>query len=147
MADTFILPANDPQLRETRIGNLVRFLRLLPANCAWAVETKKHKRRRSDPQNRYLNGVAYKILAQATGYERDDISEYLCGQYFGWKEKRVPGKRVVQVPIRTTTTNEDGRYAPLNTSEFAEYVAFVQRFGAEHGVYIPDPNEEYQHAA
>jgi hypothetical protein len=146
MSDTFILPANDPQLRETRIGNLVRFLRLLPANCAWAVETKKHKRRRSDPQNRYLNGVAYKILAQATGYERDDISEYLCGQYFGWKEKRVPGKRVVQVPIRTTT-NEGGRYAPLNTSEFAEYVAFVQRFGAEHGVYIPDPNESMEASA
>lgn len=147
MSDTFILPANDSQLRETRIGNLVRFLRLLPEGHAWAVETKRHKRRRSDSQNRYLNGVAYKILAQATGYERDDISEYLCGQYFGWKEKRVPGKRVVQVPIRTTTTNEDGRYAPLNTSEFAEYVAFVQRFGAEHGVYIPDPNEEYRHAA
>jgi hypothetical protein len=147
MADTFILPANDPQLRETRIGNLVRFLRQLPANCAWAVETKRHKRRRSDPQNRYLNGVAYKILAQATGYERDDISEYLCGQYFGWKEKRVPGKRVVQVPIRTTTTNEGGRYAPLNTSEFAEYVAFVQRFGAEHGVYIPDPNESMEASA
>ena len=27
----------------------------------------------------------------------------------------------------------------LREHEFAEYVDFVQRFGAKHGVFIPDP--------
>jgi len=27
----------------------------------------------------------------------------------------------------------------LSKQEFAEYVDFVQRFGAKHGVFIPDP--------
>ena len=83
--------------------------------------------------------MAYKLLGDATGYERDDISEYLCGSYFGWKDKRMPGQRIAQVPIRTTTTDADGKRAVLSKQEFAEYVDFVQRFGAKHGVFIPDP--------
>ena len=108
-----------------------------------AVEISAYAPKRSDRQNNYLNGVAYKLLSDATGYERDDISEYLCGLYFGWKDKPMPGKRVVQIPIRTTTRDENGNRSVLKKLEFSEYVAFVQRFGAKHGVYIPDPDPEW----
>ena len=47
---------------------------------------------------------------------------------------------MAQVPIRTTTTDADGKRSVLNKSDFADYVAFVQRFGAQHGIYIPDPD-------
>ena len=108
------------------------------------LEMKKSTR--STQQNRYLNGIAYKLIGDATGYERNDISEYLCGTFWGWREKKVPKKPgcngTEKVPVRTTTTNEDGIYDVLSWSDFSDFIAFVQRFGAEHGIYIPDPDPE-----
>ena len=136
---TFVLRANNPG-RSRVIENLVGFVAKLNPHKNWRVTVEPYSEPRSNPQCRYLNGVAYKLLGDATGYERDDISEYLCGTYFGWREKSLPGKRKVQVPLRTTTTNGDGKRAVLSKTEFADYVAFVQRFGAQHGIYIPDPD-------
>jgi hypothetical protein len=137
---TFVLPPETAD--RTRIAdNLRAFVMSALPGKRLRVEVSEARKERSSPQCRYLNGVAYKLLGDATGYERDDISEYLCGAYFGWKDKRVPGQRVVQIPIRTTTTDADGKRAVLNKQEFADYVDFVQRFGTKHGVYIPDPNE------
>jgi hypothetical protein len=123
------------------LTKLVAFLSALSAAKAWRVEITELRLTRSIQQCRYLNGVAYKALSNATGYERDDISEYLCGEYFGWRDKKVPGKRIVQVPVRTTTTNERGMRSVLSKVEFVDYVAFVQRFGAEHGIVIEDPEQ------
>ena len=142
MSQDFILHPDATRLRV--LENLQRFLASLPADKTWRVNISRHVKRRSDQQNRYLNGVAYKMLSDATGYERDDISEYLCGQYFGWKDKRVPGRKIVQIPVRTTTVGDDGRRSVLTSAEFSDYVEFVQRFGAEHGVYIPDPDPFYE---
>lgn len=136
---TFVLHANSAQ-RSSVLANAQRFLAQLNPHKHWQVEVKPYSKPRSNPQCRYLNGVAYKLLGDATGYERDDISEYLCGTYFGWREKVLPGKRVAQVPIRTTTTDADGKRSVLSKGDFADYVAFVQRFGAQHGVFIPDPD-------
>ena len=135
----FVLHANSAQ-RASVLANAQRFLAQLNPHKHWQVEVKPYSKPRSNPQCRYLNGVAYKLLGDATGYERDDISEYLCGTYFGWREKVLPGKRVAQVPIRTTTTDADGKRSVLSKGDFADYVAFVQRFGAQHGVFIPDPD-------
>jgi hypothetical protein len=132
------LPANDRGDAVNRLAAVL--LAALPGKRV-KVEVKEYRKDRSNPQCRYLNGVAYKLLSDATGYERDDISEYLCIQFFGGRAKRVPGKRTVTVPLRTTTTDADGRRSVLTTQEFADYVAFVQRFGAQHGVFIPDPEE------
>lgn len=129
--------------RELSAARVQRFVMDAYPGSELEVIVRKRKRERSHPQCRYLNGVAYKLLSDATGYERDDISEYLCGHFFGWKDKTLPGKRVVQVPLRTTTTDEDGKREVLSKTDFAEYVAFVQRFGAKHGVLIPDPDPEY----
>jgi hypothetical protein len=57
--------------------------------------------------------------------------------------KRVPKSAkfpngIERVPLRTTTTNTDGRRAVLSKIEFGEYVDYVQRFAAQHGVFIPD---------
>ncbi|MBB3227022.1 hypothetical protein FHW69_001623 [Luteibacter sp. Sphag1AF] len=133
-----MLPATD---RESDIRRLAAVLLAALPGKRVKVEVKEYRKDRSSPQCRYLNGVAYKILSDATGYERDDISEYLCIEYFGGKEKRVPGKRTVTVPLRTTTTDENGKRSVLTAREFADYVAFVQRFASKHGVFIPDPGE------
>jgi hypothetical protein len=133
-----VLPATD---RESDISRLAAVLLAASPGKRVKVEVKEYRKDRSSPQCRYLNGVAYKLLSDATGYERDDISEYLCIQFFGGKEKRIPGKRTVTVPLRTTTTDADGKRSVLTTTEFEDYVAFVQRFGVQHGIYIPSPNE------
>lgn len=130
------------QGRELAAARAARFVvDFLPGQDVEVI-FRKRKRERTHPQNRYLWGVAYKLLSQHTGYEIDDCAEFLCGQFFGWVEKKLPGNRTAQVPRRTTTTNEEGKRDVLGRVEFGEYVAFVQRVGAKAGVYIPDPDPE-----
>jgi len=134
--------------RERAIERIASVLRGLSQDRAWRVSVAEHKPSRSDAQCRYLNGVCYKILGDAIGYERDEVSEFLCGTYFGWKTKKVPKKPsnpmgLESVPVRTTTTNADGKRSVLGKLEFADYVAFCQRFAASKGVFIPDPDPDY----
>lgn len=132
----------------SRIAQIGKLLSGLSAGKTWEVVIRERRSTRSIRQCRYLNGVAYKLIGEATGYERDEISEFLCGAYYGWREKRVPKKPgcpdgVESVPVRTTTTDENGRRSVLSVTEFMDYVAFVQRFAASKGIYIPDPDPEY----
>lgn len=142
MTQSVILPANKP--RDAAADRIAAVILALPADKAWRVEISKYSPTRSNQQCRYLNGVAYKIIGDAIGYERDDISEYLCGTYFGWKDKKVPKKPgcesgIERVPVRTTTQDENGKRSVLDKMAFVDYVAFVQRFAAGKGIYIPDP--------
>lgn len=133
------------------IRNLARittFLSALSSSKAWRITVCEERNARSIQQCRYLNGVAYKLLSDKTGYERDDISEFCCGTYFGWKTVKVPKtpnnpQGIEDRPIRTTTTNDMGRRDVLSTKDFMDYVAFVQRFAASKGVFIPDPDPDY----
>lgn len=134
--------------RAGMIAKIAAFLAALPDSKAWRIEVSEAKSARSIQQCRYLNGVAYKLIGEATGYERDEVSEFLCGQYWGWKDKKVPKKPgcpsgIESVPVRTTTTDENGKRAVLGKLEFADYVAFVQRFAASKGIYVPDPDPDY----
>lgn len=135
--------------RVGQIARIGRFLADLPAGKAWKIEVTEARSERSIQQNRYLNGVAYKLIGDKTGYERDEVSEYFCGLYWGWKEKRVPKKPscpsgIESVPVRTTTTDETGERSVLNKQDFADYVAFIQRFAAKKlELCIPDPDPDY----
>ena len=136
-------------LPRDRVANAVRvFIAALDPAKPYRVTVEVAKVPRSNQQNRYLWGVAYKLIADAVGYEVDEVAEYLCGYMWGWTEKRVPKKPsnpqgIESVPIRTTTTDADGKRSVLSKMEFADYVSFVQRFGAKHGVHIPDPDQNY----
>jgi hypothetical protein len=107
------------------------------------------KSERSLQQNRYLFGVAYALLSEKTGYEKDDLHTYLLGKHFGVRLKRVPKSKYnprgrIEVPVRTTTTDGKGRRSVLGRSPFSEYVDFVRRFASETvGVVIPDPDPAY----
>lgn len=146
MNQSLVLPKLMP--REKVIARIVACLEALPLDRAFEVTWGEYRRKRSVQQCRYLNGVAYKILSDATGYERDDISEFMCGEYFGWREKRVPKSRDFptgrkHVPVRTTTTDEHGKRDVLKWDAFSDYVAFIQRFAANKGIFIPDPDPEW----
>jgi hypothetical protein len=135
--------------RAMQIARICRFLADLPLEKPWLITVDEAKSERSGRQLRYLNGVAYKVIGDAIGYERDEVSEFLCGTYWGWKEKRVPRKPscpsgLESVPIRTTTTDEHGKRSVLSKMDFCDYVAFVQRFAASKGIHVPDPDEDHE---
>ena len=127
------------------IKRVVEELQSLDEGKAWRVDIEEVKSERSLKQNRYLFGVAYALLSEETGYEKDDLHTYLLGKHFGTKLKKVPKSKynregLVEIPLRTTTTDENGRRSVLGKAKFADYVNFVQRFAANIGVVIPDPD-------
>lgn len=108
------------------------------------IECKKWKPKRSDAQNAYLFGVAYPLLAEAKGYDTEEIHEWMCGQHFGWVDKPCPKtprnlEGIESKPFRTTTKDENGKRDVMQLESFSAFVGMVQRIGALAGVFIPDP--------
>lgn len=136
--------------RTGKLRSFWQFLCALPLGESIELIARPYKSTRSNEQNAWLNGCIYKTLMDATGYERDDISKYCCGLYFGEKEKRVPRsknfpKGIELVPCRTTTVNEAGKRDVLTWDAFSDYVAFLQRyFAQECGIYLPDPDPNWK---
>ncbi len=143
MSQNFVLNANDAN-RPNVLANVIRFLSSLPVGKSWAIEVKQYAKTRSTEQNAYHWGVCVRTLAKAMGHDDQDVHEYLCGTHFGWKRVELMGGRSAEVPNRTTTTGYDGKHSVLTKAEFAEYVEFVKRFAAEHGVFIPDPKHKWK---
>lgn len=139
----FILPSGS---RKRALPLATEVLAGLDESIAWQVTAEPVKSARTASQNAYLFGVCNTMISEATGYEVDEVHEYLCGQRWGWQDKRVPKtprnpSGVVSVPIRTTTRNEQGKRCVLTTTEFSNFVDFVQRFAAKKlGLVIPDPD-------
>ena len=121
---TFILPQGKDAL--------MAFIDRLPMARKWKVVVDLYKKTRSNEQNRYLWGVAYKALEDATGQPKEDWHDYFLGEHFGWETTELFGKKKLR-PLK--------RSSKLTTSEFCDYVAFIQQRAAENGLYVPDPNE------
>jgi len=146
----FILPKGK---RDNALKHGMTVLSGLDEDEAWRVSAEPVKDSRSTSQNAYLWAVPYKMISEATGYEVDEVHEYMLGRHFGWKDKRVPKtprtpEGVVSVPMRTTTTDEHGKRSVLSKEAFSEYVDFIQRFGAiKLGLVIPDPDPMFREHA
>ena len=131
--------------RSRDIGRVVEFLESLPYDKAWSVTTEEAKSARSLSQTAYPWGVCYPLMADASGYEVDDIHEECLKRYFGTKQKKVPKCHdhpdgVKESPLRTTTTDENGNRSVLGKMAFAEYVERVRRIAAFMDCVIPDPD-------
>jgi hypothetical protein len=113
----------------------------LPQGKPYRVMIEPEKRHRSLDQNAYLLGAVYSALAEATGQEREDWHEYFLGEYFGWREQDFFGRKKLK-PRRTTTRNEQGKRDVLSKLDFSDYIEFIRMRAAEHGIYIPDANEQ-----
>lgn len=137
--NVYTLPPKD---REAAIARLVPILAVFQSGRPVNVKLSIARPERTPPQLKYLWGVAIKMLAEHGGYDPEDVHEYLCGSYFGWRTKRLPGGRSEEVPIRTTTVDADGNRDVIDGDEFWKYVEFCQRVGARAGVVIPDPDPE-----
>lgn len=138
MTQRFVLHAGDDS-RARILANLWTFLSGLAQERSWVIEIKRYVKERSSDQNRALWGVAYPPIVAATGQEAADWHEYFLGEWFGWVETRMFGRRKVR-PARTTTTDFSGADAKLSTAEFAQFYDFIQRRAGENGIFVPDPD-------
>lgn len=108
------------------------------------VLVRRKKRRRSLAQNAYYWGLVLNILtAQFRIWDKEteitpDILHDWC------KDKFLP---IVQDADEITLTHPGGteKVKPsttrLTTTQFMDYIALIQKWAAEFGLYIPDPNE------
>lgn len=95
-------------------------------------------RKRSNQQNRWLWGVAYKIIGNYIG-ERDlEKVHELCKQEYPQRDKLE-----INLKDGTTKTVEfPTSTAKMNTLEFCNYMEWIIQWGAEFlGCQIPEPNE------
>jgi hypothetical protein len=131
---TFVLPAAAD--RTDVLGKILRFAHQLGVDKRWRVTIEPFKKTRSSSQNAYLWGAVYPLIIKAAnldGWTADDVHEFFLGEHFGWEYHEGFGRKKAK-PVR--------RSSKLSTIEFNEHVEFIQRFMAERGVYVPDPNEE-----
>jgi hypothetical protein len=123
----------------TSLTRIVAMLSALVKDRPLKVTIAEYKRTRSTEQNAYLWGVVYPaILLHLPGWDADDLHEYFLGEWSGWQTIEGFGRKRIK-PVR--------RSSKLNTTEFADYVAFIQRKMAERGIYVPDPHEQLEAVA
>lgn len=131
MNQTFRLPPS-----ASRVGVIERIAKVLhnlPLGQAWELSLAEYRPKRSNQQNRYLFGVVYPtIMHHLEGWNVEDVHEFMLGSWSGWEIIEGFGAKR-RKPIR--------RSSRLTTVEFQDYVAHIQQFMSERGVYIPDPNE------
>jgi|SRR6185503_20465291 len=97
------------------------------------ITLEKYKKRRSEQQNRYLFGVVYAIISQETGNEVNDLHEYFLGEFFGWEELEIMGRKRLRPRERS---------AKQIKARFSEYLEFVISKAASLGIVIPPPNHD-----
>lgn len=130
MSQVFTVPAEGRTASAQRIA---AFIESAVPGKPLRVTVEVARKRRSDEQNKYWWGVVVATFCQRLeGWSPEDVHTYLCGEHFGWE--RIEGLGKVRLrPIK--------RSSKLSKGEFAELVAKAQQIGAEHGIYIADPNE------
>ena len=133
---TFRLPKTD---RQRIADNLRDFVMTAMPGKELRVEVKEYKKPRTDAQLAALFGVAYPVLEEATGFTKDELHEAFCRRFFGTVSIEVMGCPIVR-PIRTTTTDENGKRDVIPRAKFSEFYSMVQQVGAEIGVYVPEPD-------
>lgn len=136
--ETITLPRVEQDRNLTRV---VAFLSALPKQKAWRVRIDELKGDRTDHQNNALFGVAYPPLVSATGYRPEEIHEVMCMKFFGKKVVEIGGE-THEKPIRTTTTDSDGKRDVIDWDKFSTFYGMVQQVGAEMDppIWIPDPD-------
>jgi hypothetical protein len=122
------------------LANAVAFLQGLSDTKAWRIEVKQYRRPRSCAANAYYFGCVLPTIVRELGHTSEDWHEYLCGEFFGWRQIDM-GARQISRPIRTTTADEGGRRDVLDTARFWQFADFAIRQAAAAGVYVPGPNE------
>jgi hypothetical protein len=94
------------------------------------IDVKKDKR--SINQNNYYWGVVVELISDHTGYEPDEVHEFL-------KDKFIKPKEIV---IGNENRNVTTSTTKLTPEHFCKFIEVIQRWATKSlNVYIPNPNE------
>lgn len=97
------------------------------------ISSREWKPKRSEQANRYLFGVVYAIISQETGNNVNDLHEFYLGEFFGWEEYEVLGRKRVRPRERSSKQVK---------SRFSEFLESVISHAASLGIVIPPPNHD-----
>lgn len=104
------------------------------------INVVKKISQRSSPQNAYYWSCVIKLVSQGfkeLGHDltKEGVHEFLKNRFL--KQEIINPNTGEYIGDRIRSTTE------LNKSEFADYIAEIQRFAAEYlNIYIPDPNTQ-----
>lgn len=115
----------------------------LPPDKMWRAITEEAKAPRSLNQNAALWAVAYPPICNQLGYRPDELHEVMCEKFFGTVTREVLGITKTG-PVRTTTTDANGKGDVIKKSTFCDFYAMVQEVGASVGVWVPDPDPRWR---
>ena len=150
MADFILsrtIKAGKPIATRTKVLlELSLFLDKLDPNRPWQVLVRQWKKSRTDDQNAALFGLAYKIICDETGCDKDELHEEMCKRFFGTIEVEVLGQ-IKTRPLRTTTRDAAGKRDILPWDEFSNFYTKVESEAAAFGIRIPPPDPLWKHRA
>lgn len=113
--------------------NALAYIQSLDMARPWRVEISEHRPKRSLEQNAYLHAVPLRILSEHTGYNVDEMKDYLLMEAFGTLDKEVMGRSIVRPAKRSSD---------LNTKEFSWFIEWIAAWAMNNlGLLIPMPNE------
>ena len=132
--------------RDTGIYEFARLAKYFRPGKDITLTVSEVKRERTSKQLHALFGVAYKSLMDQMGLrgaaEKDELHATFCGEFFGWRTDVILGV-ARKVPVRTTTTDENGNRDVISSREQLELYSFIQQKSAEYGYTVPDPDREW----
>jgi hypothetical protein len=100
----------------------------------WEVRFEPYHPRRSLDQNAFLHAVPLQLIAEHTGFNKDELRDYLLMEAFGTNEKEVLGRTIVR-PVKSSSQ--------LTTKEFNWFLEWIEAWASHTlGLLIPKPNEE-----
>jgi hypothetical protein len=109
------------------------FIDALPEGKTVELVMRRYYPQRSDEQNRYWWGVVVHLIAERTGFPKDDVHELLMAKFTS-QEAVVEGAKT---RIRKSSTE-------LNTQEFTDLIEQTIAWAAEKlDLVIPTPEEPY----
>jgi hypothetical protein len=95
------------------------------------------KARRTSPQNDLMWSLYAEALRKGGealgGWDKDDIHEYMLGEYYGWNKCTAFGRTRLKPKKRSSTRSK---------AEHSDYLEFVVRKFAEHGIVLRLPGEQ-----
>lgn len=107
-------------------------MRITCPKCSWSYEMMtKEKVNRTNLQNRAYFGLAVQELAKQCNCTLESMHKALAGEFIGWDNVKI-GNKILKVPKSTKS---------LNTKEFSDYFEKIQRWAAENGIDIKNPQE------
>lgn len=129
----FYKVCKDDKALQSAFHSLTHGLVITSRHLPLEITVQAWKPKRSEQQNRYLWGVVYATISQATGQEPDDWHEYFLGEFFGWEEHELFGRKRLKPRERSSKQIK---------ARFSEYIEFIISRAAKFDIIVPPPNHD-----